>query len=77
MTIQDAAKIMGMTEQFIRLGLRQQRLPIGIAVKTTDSRWTYDVQEHLIRQYLGDKKFKERVMAVNDRLKEPFNLEDL
>lgn len=77
MTIQDAAKIMGMTEQFIRLGLRQQRLPIGIAVKTTENRWTYDVQEHLIKQYLGEKKFKERVMAVNDKLKEPFDLDEL
>ena len=77
MNIQDASKIMHMTEQFIRLGLRQQRLPIGIAVKTTDNRWTYDVQEHLIKEYLGEKKFKRRVQEVNHLLKGPIDVDDV
>ena len=57
MTVIQAARLMGVSVQYVRLGLQQQRLPIGTAVKTSDDRWTYDVQEHLLKQYIGEGAF--------------------
>lgn len=58
MTVIETAKILGVSPQFIRLGLQQQRLPIGVAVKTSDNRWTYDIREHLMRKYIGDEFYE-------------------
>jgi len=41
-TIIQAAKVMGCSDQFVRVGLQQQRLDIGDAVKMT-GRWTYNI----------------------------------
>ena len=49
-TVKDAAKIMGVSEQFIRIGLQQNRLPIGTAVKMS-SVWTYYISAELIENY--------------------------
>lgn len=35
-----AAKLMGKTPQYVKVGLQQQRLPIGTAVKMS-SKWTF------------------------------------
>lgn len=60
MTVIEAARILGVSPQFIRLGLQQERLPIGTAVKTSDNRWTYDVREHLLKKYMGEDEFEKR-----------------
>lgn len=65
MTVIEASKVLGVSPQFIRLGLQQGRLPIGTAVKTSSNRWTYDVREHLLVQYMGEEQYlraKERVL---------------
>lgn len=46
------AKILGKTEQYVRIGLQQQRLPIGSAVKTS-SQWTYHISYELLKNYIG------------------------
>lgn len=48
MTIQKAAKLMNVSEQFVRIGLQKGNLPFGYAVKMS-SRWTY---------YIDSDKFK-------------------
>lgn len=58
MKVQDAALILNVSAQYVRLGLQQNRLPIGTAVKTSENRWTYNVQEHLLKQYMGEEKYE-------------------
>lgn len=47
MKVSEVAKIMGKSEQFVRIGLQQGVFPFGYAVKMS-SRWTY---------YINPKKF--------------------
>lgn len=51
MNVREAAKILNVSPQFIRIGLQQQRLPIGTAVKMS-SKWTYHISEKLLYEYL-------------------------
>ena len=53
-TVSQAAQILNVSEQFIRIGLQTGKLPIGSAVKMS-SRWTYHISEHLLDQYTGIK----------------------
>ena len=53
-TVKEAAQILNVSEQFIRIGLQTGKLPIGSAVKMS-SRWTYHISEHLLDQYTGIK----------------------
>lgn len=46
LTVNEAAYLMGVTPQFLRLGLQQGRFPFGTAVKM--KRWSY---------YVNSKKF--------------------
>lgn len=52
-SIKEASKIMGKSEQFIRVGLRNKRLPFGVAVKLS-SQWTYYISPKLFYEYVGD-----------------------
>lgn len=48
LSVPEAAEIMGVTPQFLRLALQQGRFPFGVAVKM--KRWSY---------YINEKKFYE------------------
>lgn len=50
--VKDAAEILGVSPQFIRLGLQQNALPIGTAVKMS-SVWTYHISPKLLNDYVG------------------------
>lgn len=53
-TVAAAARILGKPPQFVREGLKSQRLPIGTAVKYDgSSKWTYHISEHLLELYVG------------------------
>lgn len=52
LSIAEAAKALGKSEQFIRIGLQTGRLPFGSAVKMS-SRWTYHISPELFKQYAG------------------------
>lgn len=53
-----AAKLMSKSKQFVRIGLQQQKLPFGYAVKIGGNRFTY---------YISPKKFTEYTgIGVND-----------
>ena len=64
MTVKKAAKMMGKSEQFIRIGLRNQRFPFGTAVKTS-SHWAYHISPQLFYEYLG---LIERNIKNNDNI---------
>lgn len=52
MTVKEAARLLGKSEQFIRIGLQRGILPFGYAVKMS-SKWTYHISDHKICEYLG------------------------
>lgn len=52
-TVADAAKLMGVSEQFIRIGLQRNILPIGNAVKM--KQWVYYISRPMLEQYVGKK----------------------
>lgn len=54
-TVKQAAKILGVSEQFIRLGLQRKELPIGSCVKTS-SIHTYHISPKLLNDYIGETK---------------------
>lgn len=54
-TVKEAAERLNVSEQFIRIGLQRQTLPIGSAVKMS-SRWTYNISPKLLKEYIGDGK---------------------
>ena len=53
-TVAQAADLLNVSQQFIRVGLQNGTLPIGSAVKMS-SRWTYHISEYLLEQYIGIK----------------------
>lgn len=51
-TIKEVAKILGKSEQFVRIGLQKGILPIGTAVQLS-SRYTYHISPKLLEKYMG------------------------
>lgn len=51
-TVKEAAEILGTSQEYIRLGIRQGVLPIGTAVKMS-SVWTYHISPKLLQEYSG------------------------
>lgn len=54
MKIKEAAKLLGKSEQFVRLGLQQGVFDFGYAVKMS-SVWTYHVSEKKLNEYLKEE----------------------
>ena len=53
-TVQQAARLMNKAEQFIRIGLQRNLLPIGVAVKhTPKSRYSYHISAKKFMEYTG------------------------
>lgn len=59
MTVIECAKLLGMSPQFVRIGLQRGVLPFGTAIKMS-SRWTYHISEAKVYEYLGETKKKEK-----------------
>lgn len=51
-TVVEAAKILHVSDQFVRIGMQRNVLPIGTALKMS-SKWTYQISEKLLAQYSG------------------------
>ena len=53
-TVKEASELLGVSRQYVRIGLQTGRLPFGSAVKTSD-RWTYHISAEALRKYMeGD-----------------------
>lgn len=48
----EAAEILNVSPQFVRIGMQQGKLPIGTAIKMS-SIWTYHISEKLLADYSG------------------------
>lgn len=55
MLVSEAAKRLGMNTQTLRLALQQGLVPFGIAVKTSENRYTYKIFENRLEKYLEGK----------------------
>lgn len=53
-TVAEAARRLGVSQQFIRIGLQRKILPFGHAVKMSD-RFTYHLSEKLLNEYIGNE----------------------
>ena len=51
LTVTQAAEIMGVDPQFLRIALQQGRFPFGTAVKM--KRWAYYINARKLHDYLG------------------------
>lgn len=52
MLVSEAAKRLGMNTQTLRLALQQQLFPFGVAVKTSEHRYTYYVNPICLEKYM-------------------------
>lgn len=55
MKIIQAAKLLGVTPQFLRVALQQNKFEFGVAIKQS-SRWTYYINESMLMNYIGGKE---------------------
>jgi hypothetical protein len=53
MTIAEASQLMGVSRQFIRIGLQKGILPFGYAVQVTKNRYTYFISRQKFTEHTG------------------------
>lgn len=63
-SVKDTSKILDVSEQFIRIGLQNQRLPFGTAVQTS-TEWTYHISKKQLEDYIG-KEVVEKYLNCMD-----------
>ncbi|MEA4846697.1 MAG: hypothetical protein VB106_05615, partial [Clostridiaceae bacterium] len=51
-SVKEAAQIMGVSQQFVRIGMQEKLLTIGTAVQMS-SIWTYHISPKLFYEYVG------------------------
>lgn len=54
-----AARCLGKSEQFVRIGLQRGLLPFGNAVPGTGNNWNYYINPLKFRDYVGADRFNE------------------
>jgi hypothetical protein len=53
LSVGKAAELMGVTPQFIRIGLQNKQLPFGYAVQMSRNRFTYFISKSKFTEYTG------------------------
>lgn len=53
MSVEEAARRMGVTPMFLRMGLRLGKFPFGTAIQTSRSRWTYYINRKRFEVYMA------------------------
>ena len=68
LTVKEAARLMGKTEQFVRIGLQRNLLPIGHAILNPGGKYSYYISPELFEKYTGIKvqTKKENIKATNN-----------
>lgn len=54
-TIKEAAKRLHKSEQFVRVGLQRNILPIGYAMQISNKKWTYYISPIKLKELTGNK----------------------
>lgn len=55
MTVTEAAKLMGVSVQFLRMALRQDKFDFGTAIKSSENRYVYYINDAKLKAYLEGK----------------------
>lgn len=50
--VSEAAALLHVSQQFVRIGMQKNVLPIGTALKMS-SKWTYQISEGKLAEYAG------------------------
>lgn len=53
MMVQEAAALMGVSAQYVRIGIQQGLLPFGVAVKVGGNRYTYYISSAKFEEFTG------------------------
>ncbi|OKZ68084.1 MAG: hypothetical protein BHV93_14295 [Clostridiales bacterium 52_15] len=56
-SVKEAARCMGKSDQFVRIGLQRGLLPFGNAVPGTGNNWNYYINPIKFREYVGAEVF--------------------
>ena len=54
-TINQAAKELGKSPQFVRVALQNGVAPFGFATKVSGDKYDYHISPKLLREYIGDE----------------------
>ena len=57
-SIEDTAKILHKSPQWVRMGLQQERLKFGTAVQMPTGHWSYNIIKSKLFEYAGIKEEK-------------------
>lgn len=57
-SVKDAAEFLGASQGFIRQALKDQRLPIGVAVQQSPTKWTFNISPGLLIEYKNGRYLK-------------------
>ena len=52
-TIAEASRLMGVSQQFVRVGLQKGIFPFGYAVQISKDRYTYFISKSKFAEYTG------------------------
>ena len=55
--VSEAAKLLGVSEQFVRIGMQRNLLPIGTCVKLSN-KWTYYISKNRLEAYINGNDMK-------------------
>ena len=61
--VAEAARLMGVSQQFIRVGLQKEKLPFGCAIRMSNKKYTYFISKQKFTEYTGipvEKKNEKR-----------------
>ena len=61
----EAAMILNVSPQFVRIAMQHGKLPIGTAIKIS-SIWTYHISEKLLQEYSG-KNVEQEIKRIRNR----------
>ena len=54
--VEQAAKLLGKSRQFVRVSLQRGNAPFGFAVKVSGEKWSYHISPRKLNEYIGEKK---------------------
>ena len=63
MLVSEAADKLGMNTQTLRLALQQRLFPFGVAVKTSENRYTYYINKQRLERYLEGHEFETNISS--------------
>ncbi len=61
MLVEEAAKKLDMRTQTLRLALQQRLFPFGVAVRTSQNRYTYKIFETRLEKYLEGMDYEQEI----------------